>query len=290
MTACALEPSERYDLSAGGFAVAASLPDAVAELLAACLPGWRLAPDGGRGAPAEISVEAEAEGFLVRNRLLAGGRFAAGTALEAANAVAGAATGAWLRARPDWVQLHAAAVLLGERLTLLLGASGAGKSTLALECAAAGHRLFGDDRLAVALPDGPGAPEGVALGVGPKLRRPLPAEASPALRRLAEERALHSAEAVDFLALPAAALAAPGERAPIGRLVLLERADGAAAELRPAEAAAVLRALLPNALAPGAGPEALLDWARRLAERLPCRRLRYGAAGEARALLEAEAR
>ncbi|SMF62966.1 hypothetical protein SAMN06265365_12259 [Tistlia consotensis] len=299
MTATALKLSERYRLSAGGLppdagvALSAELPDAVAALISACLPGWSLAAERPAPDAPDLAVSAVPGGFEVRHDLLPGGCFEAGSPLEAANAVAGAATGAWIRAQPGWVQLHAAGVELAGRLTLLLGASGAGKSTLALEFAAAGRRLFGDDRLAVVLPPAgtaDRAPEAVALGVGPKLRRPLPAAASAALRRLAEAHTARASETVALVALPAALLARPGERLPVARLVLLERRGGEGGEvppgLAPAEAPAVLRALLPNALAPCLGPVELLAWAQRLVGLLPCLRLGYREGSEAMALLE----
>ncbi len=288
----------------GGFEIAAALPAEVAALLGLCLPGWRCEADAAASGRETLSVVGQGEGYAVRHDLLENGCFEAGTAIEAANAVAGAATGAWVRSRPDWVQLHAAAVELDggpDRtggLTLLLGASGAGKSTLALECAAAGHRLFGDDRIAVRLDDcasGAGA-VGTALGVGAKLRLPLPAHSSAPLRRLAASSTGFDGGSVAFLELPPALLAQPGCSAPLRRLLLVERSgdiDGAVAglggeaRLEPVEAPAVLRALLPNALAPGLAPGGLLDWCRRLAGRLPCRRLRYREAAAARRLIEA---
>jgi hypothetical protein len=129
----------------------------------------------------------------------------------------------------------------------------------------------------------------MALGVGPKLRRPLPADASRTLRRLAAERRTFGSAAVDFLTLDGRSLARPGEQAPIGRLVLLARAGAGAASLASAETAAILRAILPNALAPRLGPGQLLAWAQALAASLPCRRLAYRNAAEARLLLEAGA-
>ncbi|MEX2628322.1 MAG: hypothetical protein WD341_00175 [Tistlia sp.] len=296
MTALPTQPCARYRLSTdpgpsgAGCALSAALPAAVAEALAVCLPGWRVCAEDEVPARPAIQVEAAGPGYLVRHVLLPGGCFEAATPPEAANAVAGAATGAWIAARRDWVQLHAAAVELGGRLTLLLGASGAGKSTLALECAAAGHRLFGDDRLALELPEAgasSGRVQGIALGVGAKLRRPLPAGTSPALRRLAVDCAVGGTGAVDFLTLPEASLARPGARAPVERLVLLTRSPDARPALTGLEPAAALRALLPNALAPHLGPGALLAWSQALVARLPCRRLGYREAAEARDLLEA---
>jgi hypothetical protein len=251
-------------------------------LMADCLLDWPLRPPRpGDPAPA-IAVLPDA----VVAPVLPDGRSESPDPLFLANALAGALTAQIPLAEPAWVQLHAAAALgPAGRLELFLGASGAGKSTLGLTLLRAGWRLFADDRLAVRL-DGAG-PEAMALGVAPKLRLPPPPELAADAAWL-DARAGLRRPGLLYLRPGPQELARLGARAPLARLIVLDRTAGPGrAGLAPLAPAEALRALLPQCFAPGLPAGALLAWAQRLVAQVPALRLSYDAAGQAAAVLGA---
>src|SRR5215212_11790370 len=78
--------------------------------------------------------------------------------------------------------LHCAAVVMDGRLILFPNSENAGKSTLAAGLMARGMRLFADDVLAVSEVD----QHGVALGIAPRLRLPLPRSCGARFRSFVE--------------------------------------------------------------------------------------------------------
>ncbi len=87
-----------------------------------------------------------------------------------------------LRQKTELLCLHAAGVEMGEALLVLPSGRRAGKSTLTAELARRGHRVFSDDILALQL-DANGVAIGLATGISPRLRLPLPAEATNRMPR-----------------------------------------------------------------------------------------------------------
>ncbi|MBL9051386.1 MAG: PqqD family peptide modification chaperone [Tabrizicola sp.] len=74
---------------------------------------------------------------------------------------------------PGLICLHAAGVALGGRLVIFPNVRRAGKSTLSAALARAGHPVFSDDVVPVFLSEG-GHGYGLAMGLSPRLRLPLP--------------------------------------------------------------------------------------------------------------------
>ena len=93
----------------------------------------------------------------------------------------------------------------------------AGKSTLIAALAASGVRTHADDLMP--LTQG----EGVALGINPRLRRPLPANAPDRLLMFVARHAGPRDRRYQYLDLPAPLLSPHGERRPILRANLLFR-------------------------------------------------------------------
>src|SRR5690554_4075240 len=89
-----------------------------------------------------------------------------------------------LSLEPQLLGLHCASVELNDRLVLFPENSKAGKSTLSVAFAAAGYKVFGDDVLGLTAQG-----EGVAMGVAPRLRLPLPDSFSSEFVRYAIEHA-----------------------------------------------------------------------------------------------------
>lgn len=146
------------------------------------------------------------------------------------------------------VALHAAALVRGDRVLLLVGAPGAGKTTLGIALVQAGFELAADD---VALVDGDGMvlglpfPFAAKAGSWPLIARHWPdARIGPIYRRPDGRR-------VRFL-LPDRLASSVSRR--IGAVVLLDRRDGAGTCVRNIDPVDALGALI----AEGASRDALL--------------------------------
>ncbi|MDF2094423.1 PqqD family protein [Aquibaculum arenosum] len=190
---------------------------------------------------------------------------------------------AYVRSEPGRLCLHCAAVKVDGRLLVFPAASRAGKSTLTARLAAAGRQAFTDDLLALDLYNG----KGMAFGVPPRLRRPLPPGLDPAFTAFIEEHAGPKDAYYAYLDLPPDRQAHFGTVAPLGAVVLLERDPGVLqARLEPAEPAHALRLLLGQSLTiQGCGSRLLEDLHDLLAAR-PCLTLHYSDLEQAVALLQ----
>lgn len=195
----------------------------------------------------------------------------------------------------SYAVLHAGSALIDGRLVLFPGQSEAGKSTLALQLAARGHVLGGDDRLLV----GPlrqttaGALEGVLLGLNARVRLPLHPRAGAAFARFIAERRL-PAEAlptnIGFIAPRPTELAAFGQRAPLAALVLPRRTDSGGVSLESASFSDIMRLLLEEFHAAHWHAAELTEAARTLAQALPRYVLRFDDSAAAAAAVEDLAR
>ena len=134
---------------------------------------------------------------------------------------------------------HAGAVEAAAGLILLLADTTGGKSTLALTLAAYRWQLFADDRLGLSRDRE--ASIGIALGLAPKLRLPLP-QSAPRLAEFAAERASRRELALTYLALGPEEQAGAGTRAAVAACLLLER-DGSKPLLEPVAPSQLVRIL-----------------------------------------------
>ena len=210
-------------------------------------------------------------------------------AFDAANALAGALVSELVAADPGLICLHAGTAEMGAGLVLLLGASGAGKSTLALQLAASGHRLFGDDRLAVRLAAGNEiGPEGMCLGLMPKIRLPIPEDNGAQFRQFVDGCTELSGGGVAYLKPWPQDSAEFGERARLAALVVLDRRDGAPGTLAPASRSEIVQALVANSFAPHMPAQRLVEELSRLAGAVPGYGLRFGTSRGAAERLVAE--
>ena len=244
-------------------------PEVVAALTQA-LPGWPVSIAPARGLAPAIRLRRTPTGYLQRSPQLPRGLVLPTPASAVCSLVADLGGDRLARA-PDLLGLHAASVEVDGRLVLFPESHRAGKSTLAVAFAAAGFRLFGDDVLGLTA-DG----QGFALGIAPRLRLPLPETLAPELSDYAEAHAGPADARYRFVLPRGEGLAAHGESAPLGALVLLERDDAMAAPevlaLRPGEG---LQQLLTQHFAHHTAPEALMARLLPLMRRLPCLLLRY---------------
>jgi hypothetical protein len=142
---------------------------------------------------------------------------------------------------------------------------------LAIHLAAAGHRLFGDDRLAVRLADG----HGLCLGLMPKVRLPVPGDAGPRFAEFVDAYTELEGDGVAYLKPLATEAARFGDAAPIAALVLLERVDGAEVALAAVSPAEVVRVLVENVHAPHIASRDLVPRLAALAAKISGYRLRF---------------
>lgn len=133
----------------------------------------------------------------------------------------------FLAERPGHLGLHAAAIEFGKGLVVFPSTIKAGKSVLTIAAAAAGLRIFGDDVLAVH----PKTHDGVALGMLPRLRLPLPASLSSSFHAFLAARRGNSNKRHHYVDLKDHELAPLGTTAPIAGFVLLDRKENGRATL-----------------------------------------------------------
>ncbi|MCG6122627.1 MAG: PqqD family peptide modification chaperone [Microvirga sp.] len=267
-------------LSIGG--VALDLRDAapVATTLAAILRGWPMSEEDANAAatPASASVGRDEYGFRIDSPWLEE-PISGLTDVEAVCSLGVDLLQGWLETRPDLLCLHCGAVEIGGRLVVFTGPSRAGKSTLAARLAAEGARLFCDDALPVDAADGCG----IAPGIAPRLRLPVPERAGEALARLVAERSGPSDGRYLYLDPPG--LAPRGERAPVGAILLLDRREDGPAQLLAARPEDALRLLVSQNLARDLDPALIVDRMAAMHARAPCMRLVYSDLDEAAATI-----
>lgn len=189
---------------------------------------------------------------------------------------------AWagLRANPDWLCVHGAAVEFSGKLVLFPSTKRAGKSTLTACLSACGNRVFTDDFLPVSI-DSHGVPMGIASGVGPRLRLPFPKDFSAKFRNFFNEKITVPGSRYGYLQLDRKGLAERGERLPFGAIVLLDRTEGAKCELLPASKAEVLRRIIIQNFARAQDASRILRVLHFIVSHTPLYTLRYSSAEDA---------
>lgn len=181
---------------------------------------------------------------------------------------------------PDRLCLHAGAVRFAGRLVVFPNRSHAGKSTLIARLAAAGYTVFGDDIVPI-----DEAGNGVALGVAPRLRLPLPAASSTRFREFVDAHVGASDGRYHYLALPPAILARRGEIARPGAVVLLDRHPEGDAKLYDAPRSLALKLLVQQNVSRSDDARPLLAQMNAFVQGLPCFVLSYADLEDATALL-----
>ncbi len=259
-----------------------------AEALLAHLPvflgGWplRRIGDGGSARPDIDVIEVTGGGFAIRVGGPGGNETACSDEFEAANALADGLIASFIARAPNRIGLRAGAVVLGDGLTILLGGALAGKSSVSLQMTAAGHRLFGDDRLAVETPgDDGGAARGLCLGLMPRLRLPLPADCGARFAEFVDGYTEIRDGAAAYLKLWDAETAGFGDTAPVAALVILDRREAGPARFEPEGSAAMVRALLENCFAPHIEAARLAERLGAMAEHCACYRATFASSREA---------
>ncbi|WP_165352805.1 PqqD family peptide modification chaperone [Loktanella sp. IMCC34160] len=189
-----------------------------------------------------------------------------------------------LRSRSDLLCLHAAAVEFDGRLVLMPNARRAGKSTLAVALAQLGHRVFTDDFLPIQRDPSTGALSGLANGIAPRLRIPVPQGVSDRFRAFVDGDG--GPQNRQYKYLTDCPVPPHGTTAPIGAIVLLDRQDTPqVSRLESLSDADAISSLILQNFARHLNGGAILKALAALAEQLPCYRLVYSDVESAAALL-----
>lgn len=178
---------------------------------------------------------------------------------------------AFAEERPEQLCLHCAAVETDGRLILFPNSENAGKSTLVTGLAARGLRLVADDVLAIS----ERSQHGIALGVAPRLRLPLPPSVSASFRDFVESHRGPCDKEFLYLTLPARRLAPHGHAVRLGATIVLDRRRSASVKLTPLSKGRALRQLIIQNFAPDGTSVTAIDRAYRVIKRTPCFEFTY---------------
>jgi hypothetical protein len=246
--------------------------------LAGAAVGWPFRKSNG-SARAVASVRALRHGY----QILSGDEEIVETsAVGAACGVVVDLVKAYIAENPNRLCLHCGSVAFAGKLVVFPSEYRAGKSTLVARLAAVGHQVFGDDVLPLSDDDR----SGIALGLAPRLRVPLPANASHEFKEFAAKHEGPSDKRYRYLRLPADRLAVRGAELPLGAIVLLDRQAEGPASIEAASRSAALRSLIARNFARSDEAGHLLDRLQQVMERLPLFRLRYADLDDAADLLD----
>lgn len=126
---------------------------------------------------------------------------------------------AYIADDPRLLCLHCAAIEFEHGLVVFPNPYKAGKSILSVFLAAAGARVFADDVVPIRGPEN----KAEALGILPRLRLPLPDNASPRFNEFVRTHGGAESKKFLYITLSEPALAAFGSTAPIYGIVFLDR-------------------------------------------------------------------
>ena len=189
---------------------------------------------------------------------------------------------AYIRGNAELLCLHGAAANFGGKLAIFPSKYRTGKSILSACLAAANIQLFCDDVLPISIVEG----HGVAPGLAPRLRIPLPDNLSPKSREFIQSNRGLEGKQYLYLDLDNIHLATRGSQAPVGAFVLLERQGGATTSLEDISAAEVLHQVVWQNFAREAEAPKILERLSQLVSNAQCFRMRYDRAEDAVELLK----
>jgi hypothetical protein len=188
----------------------------------------------------------------------------------------------WLKKNPRYLCIHGAAIRMGGGLVCLPSVTRAGKSTLCVELVSSGRLLYCDD----VLPIEPRFNYGMAMGIAPILRKPLPPGIGLEFSNFVTERRGPSNRNWTYVTLGHGELAPFGDLAPIKALVLLQRDSRHGSKIETVPRSEMLREIILQNFASAVPPAQILDRLLHITEEAGCYRLQYGRISGAARLLE----
>ncbi len=261
------------ELAAAGWSISFTHCPEVAAGLESILHGWGLS-HGATGAPDATIVKTGA-GYdwtsATRSKPVLWDERPPKTAMDAISDVHDVLFDWYLADHPDLLCLHAGAVDFGPGLVCLPSIRKAGKSTLSVALASRGFCFYCDD----VLPVEPGSLDGIAMGIAPLLRKPLPPALGGELIGFIAKHAGPSSETRTYVCLGAGHTAPFERRKPIQALVLLDRRPTGRAALEPVAKPEMLREVVMQNFGARASPTLVLDSFATLIESRDCFRMIY---------------
>lgn len=254
----------------------------LAGIIASILHGW----DYHEANPAEspspaITIDKAAEGYSRRSQWLETPKVYPDPVNAACDFLVDAFK-CYTADNPSLLCLHTAAVDFGRGLFLFPSTYNAGKSTLSAHLAALGMKVFADDVLYITAEN-----KGMAPGVLPRLRLPLPDDGGDRFEAFVAARRGPASRRFLYLRLETAELALYGETAPIRGIIELHREPGTTLELRPSSTGEILKRTILQNFAVDVPALETLDRLHAIADEADCYSLRYpDGAGAARFLVE----
>ncbi len=195
---------------------------------------------------------------------------------------------AWerIRSQPELLCLHAAAVDFGGALVVMPNTRRAGKSTLCAALSHLGYPLFTDDFLPVRYEGESQTYQGIANGVAPRVRLPLPSTFSQSFRDwVARDRGPSNKQ---YKYLLESEIATGGTALPLGAMVVLNRSETPCeTSIAPMPREDALASLITQNFARTSHSADILRSAEKLTNGLPIYRLTYHSSEEAAQFLAA---
>ena len=250
--------------------------------LQAILRDWgidRIEPDDGR--PPVITIQKTEAGFERRSKWLS--RPAVFTdPVDAACDLVVDLIHSYVADHKGMLCLHCAAVEFNQGLVVFPNTYRAGKSTFSLKLVESGERLFSDD----VLPISNQGDAGLALGILPRLRLPLPSQISSDFAKFVENRCGPQNDRYLYVTLGLNEQAALGTTAPIRGITILQREKNAEPQLSEVKKSTVVKdMILRNFARHNPGLE-IVDRLYSVVEKAACYRLQYDNPDQASNLLQ----
>jgi len=193
---------------------------------------------------------------------------------------------AWerLRSDPKLLCLHAAAIDFGGQLVVLPNGRRAGKSTLVAALTRLGHRVFSDDVLPICYAEATERFVGIANGVAPRLRLPLPETFSDAFHTWVAQDSGPANKQYKYLV--DGPIAQGSETMQLRAIIILDRQDDASApSLQETTDQDLIATLVTQNFARSLHAGTILKSLETLTRHVPAYRLTYHCGEEAAAFL-----
>lgn len=178
--------------------------------------------------------------------------------------------------------LHCAAVKFNQGLVVFPNTYRAGKSILSLKLVSCGGQLFTDDVLPITSQGN----FGMALGILPRLRLPLPEASGEAFSSFAFEHAGPKSDRYLYVKLSKREQAELGTTAPIRGITILQRDTAAKPALMKVKKSAVVKDVILRNFARQNPALEIVDRLYSIAEKADCYTLRYASLDQAVELLD----